>query len=90
MTSIFKDEYGRWLHHYKVKRLLGVNENKLPSDFTMKPTKIEGVEVYILPSNHGSKGKSLFGHRVMSICPVCGKHTSAGRFHQHWKVHKNG
>ena len=29
-------------------------------------------------------------HRVMAVCPECGKHVSLGRLQQHGKVHEPG
>jgi hypothetical protein len=47
----------------------------------------DGVKFYVLP-----KGKKSRPHRIMVICPSCGKHLSAGRIHQHAKarIHKEG
>lgn len=28
-----------------------------------------------------------WGHRVITICPDCGKHVPFGRMNQHWPVH---
>ena len=79
-----------YMHEKSLKRALGLDAKdvkRMPADLELPPQRIDGVMVYITTPNKGPKGKSQFGHRVMAICPECGKHVSAGRMFQHRKVH---
>ncbi len=73
-------------HSHHVKRMLGLDVNKhLPAE-GMAPMLIQGISVYVKPLD--PKRKSARQHRVMAICPLCNKHMSAGRIHQHAKIHE--
>ena len=78
-----------YMHERSLKRMLGLPDKevkRMSKDFTLDPTEVDGVMVYIKPSEHKG-GRSAGKHRVMAICPECGKHVSAGRMFQHRKVH---
>ena len=68
--------------------------DKLPKE-GMDPQVIQGITVWVNPAapkktvdrwgkEHIVKSSK---HRVMARCPVCGEEMSAGRLHQHAKIH---
>lgn len=66
----------------RVLELLGI-EGKIPVE-GLPPRKIQGIMVYVNPlAGEKPKHGKRHTHRVMAICPVCDKHLSAGRLHQH-------
>ena len=79
-----------YYHQHKLKKILGVPAEfmaHMPADFSMAAQVVDGVEVYVAPSNRGVDGRSQFGHRVRAICPHCRKDMSAGRYFQHAPTH---
>jgi len=70
-----------WSHG--LNEALGI-KGKLPPEGLLPPKEVQGIMVYVNPlvgekPAHGKRHT----HRVMAICPDCGKHMSAGRLHQH-------
>jgi hypothetical protein len=79
-------EYPWPAHSGTVKEFLGLDRKaKLPAE-GMPPREIQGFQVYVLSLTE-ARAKKQF-HRVMAICPTCGKHLSAGRLQQHQHVDK--
>jgi hypothetical protein len=66
--------------------LLGVTKQKWP-DAGIPARFIQGMWVGVLPIDHVAlgkvPGKRSVKHRVLAVCPGCGKSVSAGRLHQH-------
>ena len=74
------------MHSDEMLDALGVKGGHLPVD-GINPRQVQGVTVYVLaaPPSNGRKSSK---HRVMAVCPTCGRHMSAGRLvSQHIKVH---
>lgn len=61
--------------------LLGLGRTAdLPAE-GMPEREIQGVRVYVKPLDPATSHHRP--HRVYVICPMCEKHMSAGRLHQH-------
>lgn len=75
--------------HNHVRQMLGLPK-KLPRE-GVPPQVIQGIKVWVNPAgprimvDKWGKERVLKSstHRVMAECPLCGKHMSAGRLHQH-------
>ena len=68
--------------------LLCLNLKCLP--FRAMPERsINGVQVYVKAQGpkEGPKGNRSRKHRVIAVCPECGRHVPFGRLGQHYKVH---
>jgi hypothetical protein len=76
-------DHPRWqASEGQLKLALGV-DRRWP-DAGLPPTRLGNTTVYVLPRNPAGTRK----HRAMAVCAYCGAHVSAGRLHQHLKVHK--
>lgn len=76
-------------HTSEIFRLLGLTGSHLPKE-GMPPRLIQGIKVWVNPIKWPHPLRKSSTHRVMAECPVCGKTMSAGRLHQHAKVHQQG
>lgn len=79
-----KREHGWQITTSQLKMILTSESGKWPDD-GVTPTKLGNTIVYVNPRNE--KGKRT--HRAMVVCAYCETHVSAGRLHQHIKVHKD-
>lgn len=85
------NQYGWTAHHRDMAKLLGLDPKAhLPKD-GLPPVVIQGWTVHVLSEYEASvlRGltKKVFVHRVIARCPKCGWQGSAGRTHQHAKIH---
>lgn len=98
--NLYLKESGRdWNAHSKtVRELLGLKRTaKLPAE-GMPEQQVQGIVVWVNPAPAPVYvqrwGKTVLlhraTHRVMARCPICGEEMSAGRLHQHAKLHKEG
>lgn len=79
---MIRDERGWNAQSPAMFRLLGLLPGShLPAD-GMAPRIIQGIKVWVEPNKEHFPNASYF-HRVRAECPLCGKHLSAGRLHQH-------
>lgn len=89
------EQPNRNAHAHHVYAMLGLpgRSAKLPRE-GMEPRKLPGfpmpITVYVKPIGEATfsltptgRTRRRQGHRVMAICPLCGKHVGAGRLHQH-------
>jgi len=76
------DRPGWQVNERRLKAAMGI-VGKWP-DEGVPLAKIANTFVYVLDKNP----KGVRHHRARAICAYCGDHVSAGRLHQHLKVHK--
>lgn len=94
-APLVRNDYGRNAHSHDVLPMLGIPAGgHLPPE-GMPPRKIQGITVYVKPAAPSVQvarwGKLVTAkssrHRVMCVCPLCAKHVSLGRLHQHIAIH---
>jgi hypothetical protein len=85
-------------HHSDVREMLGLSPKaKLPKN-GLPAREVQGITVWVEPAAPAvyaykpgfyvpRKVKSST-HRVRALCPQCGQEVSAGRLHQHAKMHE--
>lgn len=72
------------MHSGELMEALGLKPGGHLPSLGMLPRKVQGVTVYVRPEDPWRrKTRAGMQHRVMVICPDCGRHISAGRFAQH-------
>lgn len=87
MNLYIKVEGRNWnAPNYTLLETLGVK--RLPAA-GLPPQLIQGIKVWAEPlrGEKPVRGKR-HTHRLLAECPVCAKQMSAGRLHQHSKVHR--
>lgn len=88
MNLYIKHEGRDWnAHTSEVFRLLGLKPGSHLPPEGMPPREIQGIRVWVTPKPEGEP-RSVCSHRVLAECPVCKKHLSVGRLHQHAKIHQ--
>jgi hypothetical protein len=75
------------MRHYELYEALGLNPKKHLPKTGVAPQYIGNVQVWVLPKMEGTNQDAK---RVWCQCPHCHKVLTAGKFHQHMKVHGNG
>jgi hypothetical protein len=88
-VPVILGETGRNMHSDEIMKTLELKAGgHLPKE-GMPIRKIQDIQVYVRPSYDYKKNNPLIKvrksstHRVIAICPSCGRHLSAGRLHQH-------
>ena len=74
----------------ELMEMLGYPDGRVPVLGHTRIT-IQGIEVWItslLAAQRTRTRVTAKPHRVMALCPVCGKAMSAGRLQQHSKIHR--
>jgi hypothetical protein len=71
---------------YQIRRMLGLNPGKLPTNTTEQRFYYQGLYFRLLPAKMTPALRSR-PHRLEVLCNVCGKWMSAGRFNQHQGIH---
>lgn len=72
-------------HH--LRRMLGLNEGKLPRNTETLHFEREGLKFRLLPCSQTPTRRRP--HRLEVECNACGKWMSAGRFNQHQFLHRD-
>lgn len=70
-----------------VMRFLGIQGSRLPAE-GLGASYVQGIWVWVEPQRPLAPGqRKRSAHRIMALCPVCGKTVPVGRLRQHSKVH---
>ncbi len=76
----------RFPHAHEIRRILGLNAGKLPTNLTEQHYSVGGLKFRLLPARTTPVLRSR-PHRLEVECPVCNKWMSVGRFNQHQGTH---
>lgn len=80
--AMIKNERGWNVHDTQVKRFFGLDPKKKWPAEGLPAIEIQGFTVYVKSLEESRNGQKR-PHRVTVICPICNKHMSLGRLHQH-------
>ena len=74
-------------HTSEMRKLIGRSPERLGPE-SSGPHNVQGIEVRVRGADERGPKEHKRSHRVMAKCPDCGREMSAGRLHQHAKVHR--
>jgi len=73
------------MHWQEMYAALGLNPKRHLPDAGLGPRYVGNVRVWVDPKIPGVAQDAA---RVWCRCPHCGRHLTAGKYHQHRKVHR--